>query len=141
MVKSVREQIQFFLIHLANLKFSNQKKETDVLGWKRIYDQTSSLRRGKVVCLILGGTSLRNRTQNKTYYVDSTLVGFLHFVPVKNETHTWKYSKNIHILPVKTKIHTWKNLPKCPWKIFTTRENLQKSVRESDFLSMKKLKN
>ena len=79
--------------------------------------------------------------RKKNNYVDSILMKILYFVPVKNEMHTWKFSKNIYILPVKTKIHTWKNLSKCPWKFFSARENFQKSVRESDFLSVKKPKN
>ena len=79
---------------------------------------------------------LKSVREKKNNYVDSILMKILYFVPVKNETHTWKYAKNMYILPVKTKIHTWENLSKWPWKIFTACENLQESMREIGFLSV-----
>ena len=61
------------------------------------------------------------------------------FYCVKKRNPYVKIFKNIYFLPVKIKIHTWKNSKMCPWKIWTVREKLQKSVRESDFLYVKKL--
>ena len=62
------------------------------------------------------------------------------FCPWKYESHTWKFSRIVDFPCVKKKSHAWKNHWKCPWKVRPFRENFQKSVRESDFLSVKKSK-
>ena len=68
--------------------------------------------------------------------VNSSLI----FLCVKEKKPYVKNFRNIDFLPVKIKIHAWKNPKMCPWNILTTREKLQKSVRESDFLCVKKIK-
>ena len=56
-------------------------------------------------------------------------------LPVKNISLPWKI---LVLRPWNLKSNPWKNPKKSPWKVWTRRENLEKSAREKGFAPVKK---